>query len=29
VKRRKVPRKVFDTLRAEEVPLLLAALTPQ
>jgi integrase len=29
VKRRKVPRKVFDTLRADEVPLLLAALTPQ
>ena len=29
VKRRKVPRKVFDTLKAGEVPLLLAALTPQ
>ena len=29
VKRRKVPRKVFDTLRAGEVPMLLAALTPQ
>jgi len=29
VKRRKVPRKVFDTLRADEVPALLAALTPQ
>src|SRR5260370_6398450 len=29
VKRRKVPRKVFDTLKADEVPLLLAALTPQ
>ena len=29
VKRRKVPRKVFDTLRAGEVPMLLAALTPR
>ncbi len=29
VKRRKVPRKVFDTLRADEVPALRAALTPQ
>ena len=29
VKRRKVPRKVFDTLKADEVPELLAALTPQ
>src|SRR5882672_2929713 len=29
VKRRKVARKVFDTLRADEVPALLAALTPQ
>src|SRR5260370_3849710 len=29
VKRRKVPRKVLDTLKAHEVPELLAALTPQ
>jgi integrase len=29
VKRRKVPRQVFGTLKADEVPLLLAALTPQ
>ena len=29
VERRKVSRKLFDTLRAEEVPLLLAALTPR
>ena len=28
VEKRKVPRKLYDTLRAEEVPLLLAALKP-
>ena len=29
VERRKVPQKIFETVRAEEVPLLLAALTPE